>query len=668
MNHKKISLYLLIILIFNSFVSATSFEIYYNGQTSFDVGYVGYEGEIKTINGLKIKNQNSWCGIICSYQNPGDGEFRYINGKEVIMPSEEISFSTNILVGENQGHPILSVECHDQESISCSFSNYKIVKKTFDTTYTYCGDNIKNGDEQCDNYDLGGQTCKSQTGKNDARGILKCHEECYAYDLSDCEYCGDGDIDFGEQCDSKVIACSRVPSIGNKFYDNGKTARCKSDCSGWDTSDCEYCGDGIPNGNENCLCEDVTCEDGPNACDNGNCIDLDSNNNCGSIGNKCSSDENCINRVCENTCGDGKCEGSENCCNCKEDCPFGKNRVCSNNQCISLGTKSDCSSEGDVCNGKCTDMGDYFKCIECNTDSDCKNGKPCHMDKCGCPNGWDVCDGRCVEKETINIGKPCKCDIECVSGSCKDSKCIKTYELKLNSNKASLKPGETAILSLSVINNLDEDLSGKATIKIGTGAEISDIISIVGDCSGNTCSGGSSLPANGRKEFSVEVTSNSEITIPISATASYEIEGKKIQQEDQLKIEFIKEPEEISLWNKIKSIFSSGNEITGSAIGANDSKTKKNLLITLGAIISAIVIIVLSVYFVKLGKESEIAMRELSEEGSNIEHKVVEKVKNVEKKINTKITKDIDYLHSLHEKGVLTKEEFVRAKDKLLGK
>ncbi|MBF0532673.1 MAG: thrombospondin type-1 domain-containing protein [Candidatus Omnitrophica bacterium] len=130
-----------------------------------------------------------------------------------------------------------------------------------------CGDGITTEMEVCDpgdpagkiDPDLNGETCASQTG---GVGTLKCKNDCSGYDLTECEYCGDGVKNLKEECDyanygSQILAGKEAAhqnavncvDLGQVTLPNGKPGTfndgilgCKHDCS-FDVSNCSYCGD-----------------------------------------------------------------------------------------------------------------------------------------------------------------------------------------------------------------------------------------------------------------------------------------------------------------------------------------------------------------------------------------------------------------------------------------
>src|SRR6185503_1280406 len=141
-----------------------------------------------------------------------------------------------------------------------------------------CGDGIKNGAEECDTNDMGGETCVSRGW--DA-GNLYCwmgacsiqEGFCCRRDASSCNLCGTCDCgtmivkdNCGTVCTDDCGACPFTcgangceacetcescpgdcgPCCGNKACDFGETAgTCPGDCP-------PYCPDGFCNGTEDC--------------------------------------------------------------------------------------------------------------------------------------------------------------------------------------------------------------------------------------------------------------------------------------------------------------------------------------------------------------------------------------------------------------------------------
>lgn len=117
------------------------------------------------------------------------------------------------------------------------------------TCEQYCGDGIINGPETCDGSNLSGQTCAS-LGYHEG-GDLACTPDCLALDLSDCGggFCGDGEVNGDEECEENDVGGLACVDLG---YFGGALA-CAADCT-LDLSGCHYdlCGDGLQTGAEAC--------------------------------------------------------------------------------------------------------------------------------------------------------------------------------------------------------------------------------------------------------------------------------------------------------------------------------------------------------------------------------------------------------------------------------
>jgi hypothetical protein len=88
-----------------------------------------------------------------------------------------------------------------------------------------CGDNIKNGTEECDASDFGSETCKTLFGA-DATGNLSCGNDCKIVDTA-CLYCGDGIKNNTEKCDGTEFGTTTCITEGF----TGGTIGCKADCT-----------------------------------------------------------------------------------------------------------------------------------------------------------------------------------------------------------------------------------------------------------------------------------------------------------------------------------------------------------------------------------------------------------------------------------------------------
>ncbi|MFC1768355.1 thrombospondin type 3 repeat-containing protein [Nanoarchaeota archaeon] len=189
-----------------------------------------------------------------------------------------------------------------------------------------CGDDYAEQGEACDGVDLRGTSCEVLdmfTG-----GTLTCLADCSGFNTSGCYregFCGDGQIDPGEQCDFENLTNSSGEWNGTPIYGNGS-----DECSDFDnhtqgTIDCYlpghpyeciiditnctgntpgFCGDGVINETEQCDGNDL---------DDMDCTSFDLFNDTYDI----FCNDNCtINTSnCRRTpvCGDGYFDGDEQC-------------------------------------------------------------------------------------------------------------------------------------------------------------------------------------------------------------------------------------------------------------------------------------------------------------------------------------------------------------------
>lgn len=139
----------------------------------------------------------------------------------------------------------------------------------FDTTLCEggrCGDSEINTGEQCDGDNLNGESCTHMGYYN---GTLICDENC-RFDISSCEaagICGDEIIQDteGEECDGDNLGTAVTCQDVNPQYYDSQNIVCSSNCA-YDVSVCEYCGDGIIQATEGEECDGTNlnaliCED-----------------------------------------------------------------------------------------------------------------------------------------------------------------------------------------------------------------------------------------------------------------------------------------------------------------------------------------------------------------------------------------------------------------------
>jgi len=204
-----------------------------------------------------------------------------------------------------------------------------------------------------------------------------------------------------------VVVLSTVFALTTPACEESGSESCSSicdwrACGEFDSCTCGYCPSGYQCVNYQCEkekdgpeCGDGMCEGVEDctscAADCGECEEMCGNATCGS-GETCATcPADC--GPCENTCGDGGCAGGESCQTCPVDCgdcPCAPN--CAGRECGS-----------DECEGSCGD---------CPADEHCSNGKcqPDCVPNCGGKEcGGDGCDGSCGQ---------CTGDLHCVDGAC----------------------------------------------------------------------------------------------------------------------------------------------------------------------------------------------------------------------------------------------------------
>jgi len=126
----------------------------------------------------------------------------------------------------------------------------------------FCGDDIKNGSDFCD-----GETVDCSTiGDFNSGANATCKSDCSSFDTSECEavggspVCGNNTKESGESCDGNSIDCGTLGS-----FESGTNAPCKSDCSGYDSSTCTQiqsgpvCGNNTKESGESCDGDSVDC-------------------------------------------------------------------------------------------------------------------------------------------------------------------------------------------------------------------------------------------------------------------------------------------------------------------------------------------------------------------------------------------------------------------------
>jgi uncharacterized delta-60 repeat protein len=148
----------------------------------------------------------------------------------------------------------------------------------------YCGNGIVDatGNEDCDGLNIGDASC---VGEGYYPGTLKCNTDC-TFDATECGgYCGDNIVQDGalegEECEINNLNETTCNDIQG-FYGDSTLLSCNTNCT-FNTDLCEYCGDGIKNGTEEC-----------DELDYGEKICVFGTHNCL---NSCIIDDNCYNII-----------------------------------------------------------------------------------------------------------------------------------------------------------------------------------------------------------------------------------------------------------------------------------------------------------------------------------------------------------------------------------
>jgi hypothetical protein len=315
-----------------------------------------------------------------------------------------------------------------------------------------CSDGQQNGSETAE--DCGGkcsacqdgQTCMRHTDcesllcQNDGEGHLVCQEPSCEDRVQNSD---EADIDCGGSCDKKC-------ELGQR-------------CSKPD--DCEQRACGIPDGAEQPVCVEPTCDDGTK---NGKetAIDCGGPGDCErcDVGKVCRADGDCQSHSCDGTCLDPTCtdqrtNGSET----DEDCGGSSDcarcaalQACNNDgDCLSMRCSEDgicepgsagsvCRSEDDCLSGSCPDE----TCAPgsageaCLVDGDCSTQSCAEDSTCAqvyttgsCQLDDDCYAGRCVEGAcgVGEAGRKCTSPSQCASGICSDEQC-QPLDLVVQSN------------------------------------------------------------------------------------------------------------------------------------------------------------------------------------------------------------------------------------------
>jgi cysteine-rich repeat protein len=303
-----------------------------------------------------------------------------------------------------------------------------------------CGNNFIEYGEICDGYRMDDTTCSTFDEFN--MGTVSCGSDCLSYDTSSCYNCGDGEISDNEDCDPSIPITTSCNDILNIYYDD-LALTCDSTCH-FDTSACSRCGDNKANTGfgEACDGSDLagqTCESYDRNFYGGT---LQCNTDCGGFDtSRC---EYCGNDILESAheiCDDGAQNGQYG--KCGSDCqslgPHCGDGVLDKDfeQCDDGNFVS-----GDGCNSECV--------IEFCGDGIVNNADPVLGESEKCDDGNSINTDSCVNCNTASCGDGYlytgfeECDEGSQNSNTASDACRKTCKLPIcGDGVVDLKAGET---------------------------------------------------------------------------------------------------------------------------------------------------------------------------------------------------------------------------------
>ncbi|MBI2483708.1 DUF4215 domain-containing protein [Candidatus Uhrbacteria bacterium] len=325
-----------------------------------------------------------------------------------------------------EGDTPIGEMCMASVNLAPQFTNDALC--TIRTSQPFCGDGLREGDEQCDDGDrIDANLCRNDCTLRDTalpycgNGKQEAGEECDGSDTpnngrcrSDCVldagYCGNGILDAGEQCDD-----------GNRVTNDGCTNTCTrptSTCGNGVRDRTEQCDDGNTNNDDacsnSCRANAGTCGNGVieagEQCDDGDRVTINACTNacntnlggswCGNgnvdpqIGEECDdgnldNTDACTSACKLNTgyCGNGIKEGTEQC----DDGDRIDANLC-RNDCTLRDTALPYCGNGKLETGEQCDDGNRSNTDRCRTD--------CRLNKGVCGNGIKEGSEECDDGDT----------------------------------------------------------------------------------------------------------------------------------------------------------------------------------------------------------------------------------------------------------------------------
>lgn len=225
-----------------------------------------------------------------------------------------------------------------------------------------------------------------------------------AWDQGTCEYCGDGIVNGTDQCEVADSVTTTCDALG---YVNTDEAECGSSCR-WSTAECTHC-------------------PGPKCFTGGSCsgASCDGKECSGSCDFRCNNGAHCedivcgVGSECDFACFNGGSECENAVCKPGADCEF---------QCYNGGRCEDVVCTGATCSFNCENSGSVcstlapFTCLDGQTcEFDCRNGGDCSGVEVICEAG-STCEIDCDNNGSKCIKATCEAGADC-SLSCQNSTC-----------------------------------------------------------------------------------------------------------------------------------------------------------------------------------------------------------------------------------------------------